>query len=441
VREQKRIGIVGGGILGMGLALRLSEKGFRVTLLEGTDEVGGLTKPCAIGDYTWDRFYHVILKSDTYLLDLLEQLRLSRALRWRRPKTGLLADGHIYSVSNIFEFLRFPPLGLADKIRFGLSIIHAARVHSYECLERVKAVDWLISHSGRKNFQKIWLPLLRSKLGRNDQVVSASFITGIIARLYAAKRSRLKEDHFGYVEGGYREILHRLQELLVSKGVEVRCKERPDLVTSNDGKVHLRSELSNMKALEVDAVVLTVSCPEILWFCQDLSPTERKRLQRVRYQSLVCVTVLLKKPLSRCYMTNITDSWVPFTGVIEMTNVMDSSHFGGNSLVYLPRYLAPEDPLLGMSDGAVVDEFISALKRVYAGIQEKDILALRLSRAAHALPLMTVNYSSECLLPTRTTLKNVFVANSTQISKGTMNVNEILGLAIRKSSEIERDMH
>jgi len=40
VRERKRIGIVGGGILGMGLALRLSEKGFRVTLLEGTDELG-----------------------------------------------------------------------------------------------------------------------------------------------------------------------------------------------------------------------------------------------------------------------------------------------------------------------------------------------------------------------------------------------------------------
>jgi len=52
----KRIGIVGGGILGMTLALRLSRAGFDITLFEASSELGGLARPMKIGSYTWDRF-------------------------------------------------------------------------------------------------------------------------------------------------------------------------------------------------------------------------------------------------------------------------------------------------------------------------------------------------------------------------------------------------
>ena len=58
------VGVVGGGVLGMTVALRLAQQGHDVTLLESAPAIGGLASPEFIGDVTWDRFYHVMLLSD-----------------------------------------------------------------------------------------------------------------------------------------------------------------------------------------------------------------------------------------------------------------------------------------------------------------------------------------------------------------------------------------
>ena len=98
------IGIVGGGFLGMTLALFLSEKGFRVSLIEKDSKLGGLVAPWRIGDYTWDEFYHVTLLSDRHLIDLLDTLGLGDQINWGYTKTGFFTDGQLYSISNIMEF-------------------------------------------------------------------------------------------------------------------------------------------------------------------------------------------------------------------------------------------------------------------------------------------------------------------------------------------------
>ena len=52
----------------------------------------------------------------------------------------------------------------------------------------------------------------------------------------------------------------------------------------------------------------------------------------------------MKCSLSNYYVTNITDE-APFTGVIEMSALVDKKEFGRNALVYLPKYVAPDDEL------------------------------------------------------------------------------------------------
>ncbi len=47
--------IVGGGMLGLALAWRLSGMGHRVTVLEAADHLGGLADAWRLGDITWDR--------------------------------------------------------------------------------------------------------------------------------------------------------------------------------------------------------------------------------------------------------------------------------------------------------------------------------------------------------------------------------------------------
>src|SRR5690242_6291218 len=174
--------IVGGGMLGMTMALRLAQAGQRVTLFEGAKQMGGLASAWQLGDVVWDRHYHVTLLSDTALRGLLSELELEKQIQWVQTKTGFYTDGPLYSMSNSLEFLRFPPLGLIDTFRLGLTILHASSIKSPESLEEISVETWLRRWSGDRTTEKIWLPLLRAKLGNNYRKASAAFLWAIIAR-------------------------------------------------------------------------------------------------------------------------------------------------------------------------------------------------------------------------------------------------------------------
>ena len=149
----------------------------------------------------------------------------------------------------------------------------------------------------------------------------------------------------------------------------------------------------------------------------------------------VCASLLCRHSLSPFYVTNVTDDWVPFTGVIEMTALVDRAHFGGNSLVYLPHYATADDPIWSRSDGEIEGDFLTALERMRPGFSRSDVLCFRLSRAPHVMPVPTLNYSDR-IPAIRTSLPGVFTVNSSQIVNGTLNTNETVELAERAVAEI-----
>jgi protoporphyrinogen oxidase len=203
----QNVAIVGSGFLGMTLALRLAGQGHRVTIFEASDRIGGLAASWEIGDITWDKHYHVTLASDSHTRGLLEEIGLGDDLRWVETKTGFFTDGKLYSMSDTAEFLRFPPLGLIGKLRLGATIFYASRLRDWKALEKVSVEKWLTKLSGRKTFEKIWLPLLKAKLGDAYKETSAAFIWATIQRMYAARNSGMKKEQFGYVRGGYARVL------------------------------------------------------------------------------------------------------------------------------------------------------------------------------------------------------------------------------------------
>jgi protoporphyrinogen oxidase len=414
-------------MLGMTLAHRLAQAGHHVTLLEAASEVGGLASAWKIGEVTWDRHYHVTLLSDSFLRDLLRELGLEAEMRWVTTKTGFFADGRLYSMSNSLEFLRFPPLGLLDKLRLGATIFYAARVKDWRRLETVSVSDWLTRLSGRRTFEKIWLPLLRSKLGDNYRKTSAAFIWATIARLYAARRSGLKREMFGYVPGGYARILERFAQRLQEEGVDVRL-EAPARLVERDPMGGVAVSFGAGQKERFDEVVLTVPAPAVADLVPVLPASEADLFRGVEYQGIVCASLLLRRPLGPYYVTNITEAWVPFTGVIEMTTLVDPAELGGLSLVYLPKYVDPADPAFALSDEDLRERFVSALERMYPHFRREDVVAFRVSRVRRVFALSTLGYSRR-LPPMTTSVPGVHVVNSAHILNGTLNVNETVQLA------------
>lgn len=415
-------------MLGLSLALRLSERGLGVTVLEGAATPGGLAAPRTLGSFTFDRFYHVILESDTQLLGLLRTLDLSDRIRWGTTRTGFFTDGRFHSMSTSLEFLRFPPLGLVDKARLALTILRASRIRDGLPLESETVESWLRRWSGRHTFERIWLPLLEAKLGANWRKVSAAFIWAIIARMYAARRSGMKRERFGYLDGGYDTAIRALRATLAARDVTVRTGAGVTQVKRVDEGLEIRTATGTLRAANA---VLTIPCTRIPALCPDLTADERARLGRVEYQGVICASLLLTRPLAGYYVTNITDPGFPFTAVIEMTALMDRESFGGHALVYLPRYCTTDDPSWARDDAEIRADFLAGLRRLYPDLTDDDVAHFSLSRARDVQALPTLHYSRDTVPPMATSVPGLLVVNSAQIVNGTLNTNETVALANR----------
>ena len=429
--KRERWAVVGGGMLGMTLALRLAEQGKAVTLIEGAQELGGLAAAWNLGNIVWDKHYHVTLLSDLATRGILSELGLERNMRWVETKSGFYADGTLSPLSSSLDYLRLPALRLDEKVRLALNILYASRLTDWKALEQVPATEWLAKWSGASTVRKLWVPLLRAKLGENYSEASAAFIWAIIQRLYSARKTGLKREMFGYVPGGYSRILARFEKYLGEKGVTVRLgMPLQSAHSSQDSAVRL--EFSDT-TLIFDRVVMTTACPQTAKLVPELTEDELGKLGSIRYQGIVCASLLLKKPLAGNYLTYITDSQIPFTAVIEMSALVDPAHFAGRSLVYLPLYLPSDSPRFFDHDSVFRQSFLEGLKRMYPEIGDADVECFQVSRVRNVLPISTVGYSAN--VPNFvTSIPNLYVVNSSQILNGTLNVNETIQLAERAAN-------
>lgn len=476
----QKVAIVGSGFLGMTLALRLAKAGHNVTIFESAEEIGGLASAWEIGDVVWDKHYHVTLASDKFTRSLVEELGLGDEYQWIETKTGFYTDGELYSMSDTGEFLKFPPLDLISKLRLGATIFIASRVKDWKRLENISVEDWLTKLSGKKTFEKIWKPLLRAKLGEAYKRTSAAFIWATIQRMYAARRSGLKKEMFGYVRGGYARVLERFADVLVENKVDIRLNAPVQNITKlESGKIRVsipiarrrgdtksypmpqKTKYGEMRAATAvasgfsglflsepdpqpssllkfygngvgdtfDKVILTCPSNIAVKIAPQLTATEKQGLDNIKYQGIICASVLMKCSLSSFYITNVTDE-SPFTGVIEMSALVDKKEFGRNVLVYLPKYVAPDEELFEKSDDQIRRIFLNGLEKMYPHFSRKDVVAFKVSRVRQVFPLPVLNYSRD--LPSmKTSVDGLYIVNSSHIVNGTLNVNETVALAER----------
>ena len=428
--------VVGGGLLGLTMARRLSQAGHSVTLYEAAPTLGGLAAPWSLDGVVWDRHYHVILRSDSHTRALLAELGLEDEIRWVATRTGFYGDGRWAPLGNAIDYLKLPVLSLVDKVRLAATILAVGRIRDWRRLERTPLEGWLVRMSGRRAFERLWRPLLRAKLGESWRESSAAFLWATIRRLHGARGNGVGREQLGWVPGGYARILEHFERKLLDTGVTLRVGEPVESIEAIDGTsggVVIRTA-EGEEPFERAVVTLTPS--RAAGLCTSLSDDARARMRGVRYQGIVCASLLLESPLTGYYLTYLTDA-LPFTSVIEMSALVDPAQFGGRTLVYLPRYEASDGPFFDLPDHEVEKVFLDGLERILPDFRRADVACFRVSRVREVFPVPTLRYS-ETVPPRETSVPGLHLVSSAHIVNGTLNVNETVQLAEQSAEALLR---
>ncbi|MBN4076415.1 NAD(P)/FAD-dependent oxidoreductase [Gemmatimonas aurantiaca] len=428
--QKASVAVIGGGMTGIATALELAKSGqCVVTVFEKEPTLGGLSAPYTWQDVTWDRFYHVVLSTDGPLLELIAELGLSDKMFWRETKVGFYGKGKLVSFSSLWDFIAFPFMNPWQKVRLVCGILYSARIKDPAKLDKIYVRAWLTKVFGRRVFEKLWDPLLRSKLGSAREKTSAAFIWSTITRLYGARsESGAKREQMGHVQGGYETILNAARDRLTELGVTVLCNAETTAVIPEDATRDKVAVTCNGNTVTFDRAIITTPCPVTLALTNaNTDDLFWSGLQKVEYLAISCVLLILSRGLSPFYVTNLLDPDLPFTGVIEATNIVAPENLGGKHLVYLPKYMPNDDPYMQKSDEEIRIEFIAKLKTMFPDLRDEEILHSVVAHERYVQPLQEVNYLSR-LHGFKSPLANIFVVNTAMIYNSTLNNNAAVTL-------------
>ena len=212
----------------------------------------------------------------------------------------------------------------------GLPLLLHHSIKNWKKLEKIPVTKWL--KAGREPIPliKYGCHYYRAKLGDSYTKTSAVFIWATIQRLYGARRSGLKKEMFGFVPGGYKRVIEALNKNLLQRELKLKpIMLQQKLNRRNNRKAQI--SFTDGRVEEFDEVIATLPSGLSAKLCNGLAAAEMQKLNNIEYLGVICVAVLLDKSISQFYVTNITDSWVPFTGVIEMCALVDKKYFNDNA--------------------------------------------------------------------------------------------------------------
>jgi protoporphyrinogen oxidase len=435
VTPAPRVGIVGGGVMGTTLALRLAEAGADVTLLERGRSLGGLAGAIELNGHRIDRFYHVVVPSDERMLALAEEVGLTDEVSFSPVGVGFYIDGKMHPFNGLGDFARFPPLSPLGRARLAWFVLQCQLRRNYSALEKMPLERWLRRHCGRRVFERIWRPLLNSRFDSSHDELPATYLWARTNRMRSARTSRGAGETMGCVRGGHERLIEAIGDRARSLGVDIRLGAGVEgLVLGSDGAV--KGVQVDGRAETFDLTISTLQPPAL----RRLLPESLQPLLEPypkRFLGVVCLVMEIKRSLLPYYSVNICDP-TPITTVVETSHVVGTEHTGGNRLVYLPKYCEASAPEFSEDDQSVYDRFTEMLGKLAPDFRHEDVVAWTVQRAPLVEPVHARGVESR-VAPVWPGVDGLALASASQVYPRLLNGDSIVRMAEATAAEaVER---
>lgn len=431
------IGVIGAGLTGLTAALRLTQQGHRVTILEASDIPGGLAAAFQVGSDNLDRFYHHIFTSDKEILNLIDELSLTHCLGWYEPKNAIYIEDSLHPFTTPMDLLRFRPLSLISRIRMGWLVLSSKFIKDYKRFESITAKEWIIRHSGKDAFNKVWNPLLKSKFDVDADSVSGTWIWNKFKLRGSSRGKNISKERLGYLDGGFATLIYRIIDAIEENGGKVRLNSKVIGINKTaNGLWEVSSE--NSKIL-FEKLLFTAS-PELLSMTfKNISISYCNALKAIKYKANLCLTLELYQSVSPYYWITIAQQGFPFVLAIEHTNLVGQRSYGAH-ILYLSRYLDSSDPLFSADDEEISAAFLGSLSEVLPNFNLNVVRKMTLNRSRYAQPVVNVGYKDRmpCI---KTPEDGLYLASMSQIYPEDRGLNYAVRLGNQAVYELLNDLN
>ena len=439
-----KIGIIGAGATGLAAAYELGKQGHDVVVYERAAFLGGQASTFDVNGARLELGYHHLFTSDTDILNLIDDIGLGQQMRWYQSKVGTLHGGKIYNFVTPIDLLKFKPLSLVNRIRLGLVTLMLRKQKDWRKLESITATDWLRKRAGKQVYDTFWGPMLRGKFGEEfyDQI-GMPWIWGKINTRFASRGKGMSKEMLGYPIGSFGEVFDVVGDKIREQGNDVHVNaEVTEITTDANGVTGLNVDFSERGESIHNEFDVVISTTQSHIFARKLLPDlpadYKSKLDDTKYLSALLLILVLDRPLSHIYWLNVADRSIPFVGVIEQTNMVDPSHYGGQHVVYLSNYLTREDSLYSLSHEDLLQEYLPHLRKINPDFDESWIVKSYRQHVDAAQPIIGTNYS-ERMPEHRTPIKGVYLANTTQVYPEDRGTNYSVRMGVQLANMVMND--
>ncbi|MFP4530926.1 MAG: FAD-dependent oxidoreductase, partial [Halodesulfurarchaeum sp.] len=299
-------------------------------------------------------------------------------------------DGTVYPLDTPWEIAAYPYLSLYDTFRLGMLVLGVdvrggiPDLDAYEELEAYEDVAleaFVREHTTDGVYENFFLPLLEAKFGSRKDEVSAAWLLGRVR--FRGERDLLRGEPLGYLEGGFGRLVDALVGEIGPERI-VTGTRVTDVTVGEAGveSVTIDGVESGTRPVE-DVVVATM--PDVLealtgYTCE------------IEFQGTVCSVISMEEPLTDTYWLNIGDT-APFGALIEHTNFIDPERYGGEHLLYVPKYVqSTADPLFQAEDAEIESQWLEGIESLFPEFDRESVNWIETSRNPRTAPVYERGY-------------------------------------------------
>ena len=414
--------MIGAGPMGLAAAYELAKAGARITVFERDDRIGGMSAFIDFAGTRIERYYHFICRPDQTTFDYLKEFGLEDRLRWTETKMGFYFNGRLHDWGHPFALLKFPGLGLVDKVRYGLHVMKAKGIDDWRPYDAFSSTEWLKRRIGPRAYEVLWRSLFRYKFYELQDQLSAAWLGTRIKRVALSRKSIFQEE-MGYLVGGSELLLDAVDVRLRSLGGEVRLRAAVEEV-----KIASGSEGARVAGVQVDGsvqpfdqVISTIPLPYLVRVMPGLPADEKAKVAAIRNVGVVCVLLKLKRPFTRNFWMNINDPRIEIPGLIEYTNL---NPLDGSSIVYAPFYMPQTHPKYRRDFQVFIDETLGYMRLIRPDFDPAaEVMATTASRYEFAQTVCSPGFY-DALPPMRSRVKGLYMADTSHYYPEDRSISE-----------------